>query len=155
LPETEEKIDLGKATLTAGMLETALDKLFQKNKPNIMAWMAEMRAEHEDNFVWVDSHVAVIDVGVNQIGNWDGANGYHQINAIDYVDWMRSINPDYEPDESVYITKQGLEKMYRFKLIINDQGEPDIITNPYLVPIDKAKYTTLSSVEMLQRRIDL
>ena len=151
----EKQIDLGSATLTAQLLESALNSLFERNKPNIIRWQAEMIADHEDNFIEVKTHVAIIDVGINQIGNWDGANGYYDLDADKYVEWMQSLNPDFDPDDSVFITKQGLLKKYRFQLIINDQGDPDIISEPYFIPIDKAIKSTVSSVEMLQRRIDM
>ena len=152
----EEKVtDLSSSALTGKQLEAVLDRLFKENKPNIENWHKQMMADHEDNFIFIDSHVAVIDVGINQIGSWDGANGYHEMTAEQYVDWKQSLDPKYEADESVFLTKQGLVKRYRFMLIINDQGEPDIISNPYIVPANQVPKSNVSSVEMLQRRIDI
>jgi hypothetical protein len=151
----ETKVDLGSSTLSGKQLESILDKLFEKNKPNIVAWQEQMRKDHEDNFIEIKDYVAIIDVGINQIGSWDGANGYHEMTAEQYVDWMQSINPDYSPEESVYLTRQGLLKKYRFQLIINDMGDPYIISNVYFIPADKAIKSGTSSVEMMQRRIDI
>ena len=123
MPDEEKKVSTD-GSLTAGLLESILDRI-ELAKPDIQKWREEQRKEHEDNIIYVDGYVAILNIGANAMERWDGTNGYYELTPEQYAEWKLGIDPGFEPDESTYITIQGLYKRYRFPVIFNDLADPD------------------------------
>jgi len=145
-------------TITTQQLEVIMDKILKDNRQDVEAWQKRILAEHENNFIMVDGYTAVIDIGVNTLASWDGCNGYYELKADDYVQWKRTIDPSFAATNEHYTTKQGLDKIYRFPVMINDMAEPNdynvtIVADKDIPTGARRLFTAANEIEMQQRRM--
>ena len=148
--------------MTGDQLEAILNKVFNEHRDDIVAWQERMMADHENNFIYPDGYMAVLDISTARIDTWDGTNGYYEITPEQYVEVMSQFGENVVLDEATMMTKQGLTKRYRFPVVINEViGEDTFqyrIVKKDIVKADTPIGSMISqnqSVEMRMRRADV
>jgi hypothetical protein len=113
-------------TMTGEQLEAILDRMFKENRDDINTWHKRMMEDHEENIIYVEGYVAILDIATIRVDSWDGCNGYYELTPEQYAETMRSFGENLVNDEELNMTRQGLVKRYRFPLVINEIAGEDI-----------------------------
>lgn len=116
----EKDVNIGDTGVSGEALESILNRVFDAHKTDIEAWHKDQLSKFEDNFVVIDpaKFVAILDISFISQDTWDGTNGYYDMKPQDYIATMNQFGE--ELPENPHTTRQGLEKLYRFALKINE-----------------------------------
>jgi len=155
----ETVVDTG-VSLTSEMLEAILTAAMNKaGVENIEAFNKRIAESHENNFIEInpEEYVAVLDMSLTRVDTWDGCNGYFELSAQQYMD-MFPVE-DRAKVNNIFSTKQGLRKIYRFKMFINEVMDQDIfqyriIPTPKGMDLNVPTITPMHSIELRMRRGD-
>jgi hypothetical protein len=160
MPDNEQesnKVDVG--TISDAKLTTLLEAVLSANKDDIETWRARQEKIFEPNIVKIDPEkfVAILDISLSMIDQWDGTNGYYDLDPKDYIDAMSQYGEQVEGDP--YQTKQGLAKIYRFDLKINEVAGDKVLQYRIMRASDAegvgyfvSGFNPIQSIEMRMRR---
>jgi hypothetical protein len=155
----EPKIDTG-ISLTSEMLEAILTAAMNKaGTENVEAFQKRTAEAHEDNFVNInpEEYIAILDMSLMRVDTWDGCNGYFELSAQQYLDMFPA--EDRTKVNTIFSTKQGLRKIYRFKMFINEVMDTDIfqyriVPTPKGMNLNVPTISPMNSIELRMRRGD-
>lgn len=116
----EKETNISDDKISGGALEEILNRVFDAHKTDIEAWRKDQEAKFESNMIDIDPEkfVAILDISFISQDTWDGTNGYYDMKPQDYISVMTQFGEKL-PDNP-HTTRQGLEKIYRFALKINE-----------------------------------
>jgi hypothetical protein len=116
----EKDVNIGEDKMSGDALENILNRVFDAHKTDIESWRKNQEAKFEDNLVAIDpaKFVAILDISFISQDTWDGTNGYYDMKPQDYITTMNQFGEELPTNP--HTTRQGLEKLYRFALKINE-----------------------------------
>jgi len=122
MADKEVKTNISDDKIGNTELEIILDRVLSAHKTDIETWQKEQEKRFEPNIIEIDpdKFVAILDISFMVQDHWDGCNGYFDLRPSEYANVMRSFGEPLPDDNSLFVTRQGLEKIYRFKLKINE-----------------------------------